>query len=137
MSHQPLALPNNCADRNVRGTDFPPPDRARVCFRGQTPNAQAGLGVGTPVRLISSPQLQGASLLTASVTFRFIPTLTGVRTCDLRPHTSGDSAPGNYSDACEMLIRKFQRAATQIFFSLTINYFFSHNLKSLNRTEVT
>lgn len=52
------------------------------------------------------------------------PPVMGVRTCDLRPHTSGDSAPGNYSDACEMLIRKFQRATPQIFFSLTINYLF-------------
>ena len=69
-----------------------------MCCRGQTPNAQGGLGVGTPVRLIPSTQLQSASLLMASVNFRFIPACEGVGTCELKPHTLGDSAPCNYLD---------------------------------------
>lgn len=51
-----------------------------------------------PALLVPSLQLQGASLLMASVKFRFIPACEGVETSELRSHTSGDSTPCNYFD---------------------------------------
>lgn len=57
-----------------------------MCHRGQTPDPQGGLGVGTPVRLTSSTQLQGASWLMAPVKFRFIGACEGVDICESRPH---------------------------------------------------